>query len=172
MHSDFWVTGVMQPTRRETVCTLMFHPSCLQETGICCIGCVWEQTTGVLGCDCDTVVCEITVQVRQKVLFCAGGRQRGERCPPLPPPLHVWFQALLRCGVFRRWWKRKHGMRLRRVRRRKGWWEGFPSKSRRAAGGSRGERTRLCSDGCSVEEKRKKKKNTTGWARGRGEKGA
>lgn len=33
----------------------------------------------------------------------------------------------------------------------------FPSTSRRAAGGSRGERTRLCSAGCSVEEKRKKK---------------
>lgn len=103
--------------------------------------------------------------------FVLGDKEGRERDTPPPGPLHVWFQALLRCVVFRRWWQRKHGMRLRRVRRRKGWWEGFPSKSRRAAGGSRGERTHLCSAGCSVEEKRKKK-HTTGWASGRGEEGA
>lgn len=28
----------------------------------------------------------------------------------------------------------------------------FPSKSRRAAGGARGERTRLCSVGCAVSK--------------------
>lgn len=176
---NYWrcrAAGMQRERDRERQSVLRSSASSRWETETCCIGSVWEQTA-----DRSAVI------VTQIIVRWAELREATspKRCPRVIAThvlvkeeerggwraaaswlCHMFFflDGMFAANCFWRWWdfkkrkEKKNRMRLRRGGAgERGDGRVSPLKSWRAAGGSRGERTRLCSVGCAVREVFKKK---------------